>query len=563
MKLNKKIKWIGLVSISLLVMGLAFFYMRVLLSSIPVEKNEVITDLTLNLKPESSILVNELQEDQLTIEVAQYNRQPLMEQAIVNGYQNREVPEIVGDLPWFYFSPNIGVLSPYSYANQIRLLKEEDFNRFGWYERDGVVYLYQDEKPFTGWYVTDFDGWYYFKDGQSQKNLHLVEEDLAYWQKNRSLHKVYGPAQAEQPFYQREASKYIDFVKNSTAYPHILYKNPNQIVLTSPPGTVGSALLTTTVDFIDMPMEVVDEVVTNDGNWLQVAIGYENLGWIPKDDTYTDYVPTYYSERALLDTIERVLAEEMSAINAVIGASFVNNETMAQVSVDNAVFFPASTQKIYILGEVYRQYAQGVLSPDDWVTLNSWDKVPGAGIIREQADGSQYTVNQLVDLVTIYSDNTAANLLIDTIGGGNEINSRIQKIGLYSTHIEGKYYQSEGQGFTTSPYDAARYFAYLYNDQINGDPWDSMLIDKFSQNTHNFLRQYIPGSTVSWNKSGLGETEQNDVATFVTPYGTYTLAVYTAYPANYKEISDQLGRLSARVHEVFNEMRLSLWTSVE
>src|SRR5699024_11931592 len=150
-----------------------------------------------------------------------------------------------------------------------------------------------------------------------------------------------------------------------------------------------------------------------------------------------------------------------------------------------------------------------------------------------------YTVDELVDLVTIYSDNTAANLLIDVVGGGYIINPHIHQLGLYETYVNGKYY-SEDTYFTTTPHDAARYFALLDNNQVNGEPWDAMLINKLTMNTHNFLRQYIPSSTTSWNKSGLGETEQNDIATFITPYGAYSLAVYTSYPGRSEEHTSEL-----------------------
>ena len=90
-----------------------------------------------------------------------------------------------------------------------------------------------------------------------------------------------------------------------------------------------------------------------------------------------------------------------------------------------------------------------------------------------------------------------------------------------------------------------------------------MYIEKLYQNSHNFLRQFIPYTTTGWNKSGLGDPEQNDVATFVTPYGSYSLAVYTEAPWNYSAVGTQMGNLSLRIHEVFNELRLQLWVTVE
>lgn len=544
---------------------LFIFYLLGISGRFNVVENERLISKTelmpvLNLDRKASYLIHDMAQDTITLEVAQFKEEPLYEQIIVN-YNDREEPEIQGDLPWFYYSPNVIKVSPTSYANKIRLILSEEFNDYAWYETGDELLLYQGTNPFTGWYTTNFDGWWYFKDGVEQ-GINISNLETKKILETKKMIQFLLPDRTKITFYQEQPTHYIDVVERSTVYEHILYKNPNQMIFTSPPGTKGSFLLTTTKDFVDMPMEVVQEVVTSEGAWIQVMLGYDELGWLPKDDTYTNYVRTYYSEQELLDTIETVLAEEIAYIDANVGASFINNETMSQVSVNNQVFFPASTQKIYIMGEVYRQYAQGILSPYDTVELNSWDKVPGAGVIQEYPDGSVFTIDELVDLVMIYSDNTAANLLIDTVGGGSAINPKVHQIGLLSTYVDGKYYQSAGSGFTTSPYDAARFFAYLYNDRINGAPWDEQLISKFYLNTHNFLRNYIPESTRSWNKSGLGETEQNDVATFVTPYGSYSLAVYTSYPANYKGISDAVGQLSRRVHDVFNEIRSDLWITV-
>lgn len=549
---------IGVALIALaLIVKLVFFQ-----NEIPKQLNNYVIP-ELNLDDKAGYLVNELKQDTLTIEVAQYNHEPLMDQIIVNYIDREEPEELAGFMPWFYYSPNVQKLSPMSFAQRVRLIEKEPFNQFEWYAEDGDLVLYQAGKPYTGWYSTDFEGWIYFDKGFERVDNKLSNKEVADILREQQLLTALSPIGQNTEFYYYSPTQYIDVVEETSVAPHILYKDKNNLIFTAPPGTLGSLLLTNTSNYVDIPMEVVKEVKTSKGEWLQVDIGYDTLGWIEKDDTYTSYVPTYYSEKELLDTIEAVLEEEIAGIAANVGASFVNNETMSQIDVNNQVFFPASTQKIYVLGEVYRQYAEEIISPNDVLTLNDWDKVPGAGIIQDYPGGSEFTVDELVDLVMIYSDNTAANMLIDLVGGGDAINPKVHQLGLTQTHIQGKYYMSEGQGFTTSPHDAARYFAYLFNDRLNGEPYDEELINKFFLNSHNFLRNYIPYTTTAWNKSGLGETEQNDVATFITPYGSYTLAIYTSEPAHYLGISDQVGLLSLRVHEVFNELRQQLWITVE
>ncbi len=518
-----------------------------------------------NLLPEGTILIDSMVKDYVETGVANRSDVPLLTQITANNYRpiDEDSPVLELDtLPWFYGSPEVEPVAERSLAQRAPLVHEESLNGFSWRKQGDEVILYQFDSPFTGFHATQFGGWNYFVDGVMQEYyipLKTTKERLY----NRKIMTDLVPIVRPNYIFVEPVGNYAQLIDVKPVSYSILYKDTDNLILTAPPLTKNSRLLTTTEDFYEIPMDVFEEVTTFEGTWLHVYIGYDELGWIKKDDTGEEYVRAYYSEREMLDTIQQVLEEEISMIDARVGASFVNNETMSQISVNNQIFFPASTQKIYVLGELYHQYATGELDPyESTRVLYDSDKVPGAGILQGYAAGSVFTLDELVNLVVTISDNTAANMLIDTVGGGEVINPHIHQMGLYDTYVTGKYYGGDTY-FTTTPEDAARYFALLYNNQVNGEPYDEQLIAKFSMNTHNFLRNYIWGDTTSWNKSGLGGTEQNDVATFVTPYGSYSLAVYTAEPLNYSAISSQVGALSLRVHDVFNEIRSQLWVTYE
>lgn len=509
----------------------------------------------LNLDPLDSILVDKMRSEGANLGVSNRSNEALMQ-------STSDDAVLTDQLPWFYYSPNVALVSPTSIVQQYQLIERENINNFAWYLHEGQEVLFQHDEPFTGWHGT-MDGWYYYSQGIKQMDFNMTHEEAADLLTRRNLLMDLVPITKERKFFLEPSSQYTSLIESRPVSYSILYKNPNKLILTAPPGTEGSYLLTGTAEFVDMPMEVIEEVSTLNGTWLHVNIGYEDLGWIEKDAHYTDYVLTYYSERELLDAIEAVLIEEIQYISANAGASFVNNETMSQVSVNNQTFFPASTQKIYVLGELYYQYSTGELDPYQLVEMSWEDPVPGAGIIQEYAAGSVFTLDYLVDLVAIYSDNTAANMLIDAVGGGEVITPHMHQLGLYDTYVDGKYYNTRNGYFHTTPADSARFFALLYNNQINGEPWDEMYINKLFLNSHNFLRQFIPYSTTSWNKSGLGDPEQNDVATFVTEFGSYSLSVYTEAPWDYDAVGTQMGYLSASVHDAFNEIRSQLWITVE
>lgn len=520
------------------------------------EQTPIYQTQPINLDPTASLLIESLRLEGPNLSIGNRDGQPLMETLATE-------EQVLEDLPWFYFSPNVAIVSPTSVVQKHQLLRKENVNGFAWYLVDGQEQLFQFDEPYTGWHSTAFDGWYYFSNGVPQTDLIISSAEANELIRYRNQLTALVPVVDYQPYFIEQPEKYEVMTESYPVNYSILYKATDQMVLTSPPGTYGSTFLTNTASFEDMPMEVVEEMSTLSGTWLRVMIGYEDLGWIKKDEQFNDYVLTFYSEQELLDTIEWVLYEEIANISANAGASFVNNETMSQVSVNNQTFFPASTQKIYVLAELYHQYSTQELDPYEYIEMGWEDQVPGAGVIQSYAPGSMFTLDELVNLVAIYSDNTAANMLIDAVGGGSVITPHMHQLGFYDTYVDGKYYNTREGYFHTTPADAARLFALLYNNRVNGEPWDELFIDKLFLNSHNFLRQFIPYTTTSWNKSGLGDPEQNDVATFVTPYGSYSLAVYTETPWNYDAVGTQMGYLSLRVHDVFNELRQQLWITVE
>lgn len=505
----------------------------------------------LNLDPEAKILVEELVPGNRDMQVLYRVNKPLYGRKVIEKPYHPDSP--VWDmerLPWYYGMFEVDEEAIYSSANEYPVVLKEEFNDYNWRLTSQGLQLYQADEPFTGYHRTLFEGHQYFDQGKMQRDeptLGLVDELTSH----RRLVQDLAPVIENRRIYLTSLSQYHgDIDARDTRY-SITYLSPDQVILTAPPGIKGSRLAASTEDFVNMPMDVVGEMHTTAGDWLQVTIGYDTIGWVPKDLTQTEYHHTNYSERELLDEIRYAVQEIVDIFPGNVGVSFVHNETMAQVSVANKPFFPASTQKIYVLGEVYHQYVTQELDADHTiVTLTDADRVGGAGTIQGYPTGTEFSVNDLVDLVVTLSDNTAANMLIDTVGGGAVMNPHVHQLGLIDTIITGKYYHP-GLAFQTTPANAATFFALLYNDRLNGKPWDEALISKFSMNTHNFLRSTVGNVISSWNKSGLGETEQNDVATFMTDVGSYSLAVYTSDPAGIGAVQHQMAYISSRVNDIF------------
>ncbi|WP_108670245.1 serine hydrolase [Peribacillus acanthi] len=96
----------------------------------------------------------------------------------------------------------------------------------------------------------------------------------------------------------------------------------------------------------------------------------------------------------------------------------------------------ASLIKLPILLEGFRQIENGTLNLYDAIQIQEYQKVEGAGVIHKLSN-AKLTVQDLLTLMIIVSDNTATNVLIDLLGM-EKINSFIKEQGCNSTELNRK-----------------------------------------------------------------------------------------------------------------------------
>lgn len=86
------------------------------------------------------------------------------------------------------------------------------------------------------------------------------------------------------------------------------------------------------------------------------------------------------------------------------------------VYLHDEVFPTASTMKVPLLYELYRQADQGRIDLDQRITLTHDQRVPGSGVLQEMDEGLQPTVRDLSELMITVSDNYATDLVYNLIG---------------------------------------------------------------------------------------------------------------------------------------------------
>jgi beta-lactamase class A len=199
----------------------------------------------------------------------------------------------------------------------------------------------------------------------------------------------------------------------------------------------------------------------------------------------------------------------------------------------NANMPAASTIKIPIMVEVFRQISLGKFDLNRRVTLMASDRDWGWGDLANARVGSRYSVSQLLTLMITESDNTAANMLIRLVGRWN-INHTMAALGLTNTRL-GDYIRSEGdiRSLRTSPADMVTLLESMARDQLI-DPWSSReMIALLSGQHHNGLLPVpLPKGLQIAHKTGTLHDTLNDVGIVFLRSTPYIIAVLTTHLAD-------------------------------
>ncbi|MFP4498504.1 MAG: serine hydrolase [Vulcanimicrobiota bacterium] len=132
------------------------------------------------------------------------------------------------------------------------------------------------------------------------------------------------------------------------------------------------------------------------------------------------------------------------------------------------VFPAASIVKICILLEYERQITRGLIYRNKKIILQEKDIVGGAGILLEMHRGMELTLEDLMRLTIVISDNTASNVMLDQLGMDN-INKFMESLGLKDTVIGRKFMIDPNAKFSknfTSIRDMILLLKMLYKGEV-------------------------------------------------------------------------------------------------
>jgi len=131
---------------------------------------------------------------------------------------------------------------------------------------------------------------------------------------------------------------------------------------------------------------------------------------------------------------EKRLQEIAARIDGVVGYEMLDLTSGEKISrLERETFPTASTIKLALVYELFKQVDEGKIRLDETLTLDRAKAVGGSGILFELGTPT-LSIRDYATLMVTLSDNTATNILIDRLGMDN-VARRMQGLGLSGTKL--------------------------------------------------------------------------------------------------------------------------------
>ena len=152
------------------------------------------------------------------------------------------------------------------------------------------------------------------------------------------------------------------------------------------------------------------------------------------------------------------------------GMFFLDLDTGNYLDISGDRVFPAaSTIKLPILIAFFQDVDAGKVSLDETLVMRRDLMTNGSGTMQYERAGTKYSIRETVTKMITISDNTATNMIIDSLGGRARLNQRFQSWGLKDTVIRNMLGDFKGTN-TTSPKDLVRLLTLVANQKLLSSP---------------------------------------------------------------------------------------------
>lgn len=271
----------------------------------------------------------------------------------------------------------------------------------------------------------------------------------------------------------------------------------------------------------------------------------------------------------ILRGVQGSLEQRIARHKGTVGLYVKDLKTGETLSIRGREQFPsASVIKVPILVELFHHVEKGPLKLTDPIVMLASDQRPGSGVLQFLSTPHTLTVGDAAMLMTILSDNSATNLIIDKIGIRN-VNARMDSLGLRQTRLHAKVFLGTSTtidtaatrrwGFgVTTPEEMGTLFEKLYNNTAASESSSKQMLDMLRRNFdyEEIPRLLPPGVSVA-HKTGKLNESRHDCGIVYNKTRDYVFCIFTASNQDTSwrvdtEARITIGELSRIVHEAMS-----------
>src|SRR5216683_942971 len=269
--------------------------------------------------------------------------------------------------------------------------------------------------------------------------------------------------------------------------------------------------------------------------------------------------PPSEKQQVLWMKLEKSILDVDRSLDGVMGVAIVDlTDGRKYLLHANDVFPQASSIKICVLAELYRQAQQDKLKLTDLYTVNAADLVRDSDIMGGLTPGvTRITLRDLATMMVAVSDNSATNVLIDRVGMEN-VNGMMDSLDLTHTRLRRKMMDlkaaGEGRENISTPAEMMTLLEDIYRGKVLNPEMTADFFKALSTHKESFIPRDLPEGLKIANKPGELEGVRNDSGVIFVDNRPYVICVMTTYLRHEREGEEAIKKISAAAYFMFDRL---------
>jgi beta-lactamase class A len=264
-------------------------------------------------------------------------------------------------------------------------------------------------------------------------------------------------------------------------------------------------------------------------------------------------------QEVLWQKLAASIGEIDHGLDGVLGVAILDLKSEKKfLSNGDDVFPQASSIKIAVLAELYRQAQSGRLKLTDLYTVQTSDLVPDSDIMGGLTPGvTRITLHDLATMMVAVSDNSATNVLIDRVGMEN-VNAMLDSLGLVHTRLRRKMMDlkaaGEGRENVSTPAEMMTLLEDLYRGKVLNQEMTEAFFNMLATHKNGFITRDLPDGLKVSNKPGELEGVRNDSAVVFVENRPYVICLMTTYLRRERDGEAAIAKISAAAYSMFDRL---------